>query len=60
MGELEVGRHRLDGGLEGDNLTLRFSFSDSTEGDTRWRTGWRRLEANQGRGRPPGGPNWAW
>jgi hypothetical protein len=34
-GEEETGRRRLDGELEGDNLTLRFDFTRVREGSHR-------------------------
>jgi hypothetical protein len=46
-GEEETGRRRLDGELEGDNLTLRFNF-------TRVREGGHRRHMNRRRG-PKGG-----
>jgi hypothetical protein len=35
-GEEETGQHRIDGDLEGDDLTLLFNFTLVWEGDRRW------------------------
>jgi hypothetical protein len=35
-GEEETGKRRIDGELEGDDLTLLFNFTLVWEGDRRW------------------------